>query len=253
MAATRLAGSVCLVTGATSGIGRAVAIALAERGAELLVSGRDERSLEEIATRTSGTPLATDLATEGAAAELATRALAARGHVDVLVSAAGAGLYGPVAELAPAEVERLVALNVVAPIELTSVLLPGMLERRHGHVVMVGSIAGRVGRGREATYAATKAAVSIFSDSLGAELAGSGVFVSLVTPGAVDTRFFARRGVPYDRVWPRPISAEAVAAKVVRALESGRAEVVVPPWLSVAMRLRGAFPGLYRALSRRFD
>lgn len=253
MAATRLAGSVCLVTGATSGIGRAVAIALAERGAELLVSGRDEGSLEEIATRTGGAPLAADLTNAGAASELATRTLAARGHVDVLVNAAGAGLYGPVVELAPADVERLVALNVIAPIELTSALLPGMLEHLRGHIVLIGSIAGRVGRAREATYAATKAAVSIFSDSLRAELAGSGVSVSLVTPGVVDTRFFARRGVPYDRAWPRPVPAEAVAAKVVRALESGRAEVVVPSWLSVAMRLRGALPGVYRTLARRFD
>src|SRR5262249_56152609 len=119
---------------------------------------------------------------------------------------------GAAAELSAAEVERLVALNVTAPIALTAALLPGMLERRRGHVVLVGSIAGRLGRGREALYSATKAAVSVFGDSLRAEVRGSGVGVLVVTPGAVATRFFERRGVPYDRSWPRPVAPDRLAA-----------------------------------------
>jgi short-subunit dehydrogenase len=250
---TRLAGSVCLVTGATSGIGRATAVGLAERDVLLLLSGRNALALQELAAATGGTALAADLAESGAATELAERALEAHGRIDVLVNAAGIGSYGPAAELDPAELERLVAVNARAPMELTRALLPGMLERGSGHIVNVGSIVGRVGRRNEAAYAATKAAVAVFSESLRAELAGTGVSVSLITPGAVDTRFFERRGVPYSRRWPRPVAAERVATRVVDVLASGRAEVILPGWLSLAVRLHGALPGLYRALARRFD
>jgi short-subunit dehydrogenase len=252
VAATRLAGSVCLVTGATSGIGRATALRLAERGARLLVSGRDEDALAEVASATGGTPLAADLAEAGAAGALATDALA-HGSVDILVNAAGAGLHGPVASLDTGELERLVRLNLTAPIELSRALLPAMLDRGRGHIVNVGSIVGHVGRRNEAAYAATKAALGVFSESLRAELTGTGVSVTLVTPGVVDTGFFEQRGVSYDRRWPRPVSADAVAARLVDGLESGRAEVLVPRWLSLPVRLRGALPGLYRGLARRFD
>lgn len=253
MPSPRLAGSVCLVTGATSGIGRATARELARRGATLLVSGRDAEALANVAAETNGAPLPADLAHVGGATGLAAAALGVHGRVDVLVNGAGMGLYGPAAELDAGELERLVRVNLVAPIELTRALLPGMLERRSGHVVNIGSIAGRVGRRNEAAYAATKSGLALFSESLRDELAGSGVTVTLFTPGVVATAFFERRGAPYDRSRPRPISAETVASRIADALASGRAEVVVPRWLSIPVRLHGALPALYRALARRFD
>jgi short-subunit dehydrogenase len=249
----RLAGSVCLVTGATSGIGRATARELARRGATLLVSGRDHASLAEIAAEIDGTPLAIDLAEPEGATELAAAALAVHGRVDVLVNCAGVGMYGPLAELDNGELERLVRVNLLAPIELTRALLPAMLERRSGHLVNVGSIAGRVGRRHEAAYSATKAGLALFSESLGDELAGSGVSVTLITPGVVATAFFERRGVPYDRSRPRPVPAEAVASRIADALVSRPGEVVVPRWLRIPVRLHGALPALYRVLARRFD
>jgi short-subunit dehydrogenase len=245
----QVSGSLCLVTGATSGIGRAIAVELARRDAELIVSGRDPDALEHIATATRGRAVRADLVSRDDVERLAAEATG----VDVVVHAAGEGAYGPAAELSTADVERLVALNVTAPVALTAALLPPMLERGRGHVVVVGSIAGRVGRGHEALYAATKAAVSVFGDSLRAELRGTGVGVLVVTPGPVGTRFFERRGVPYDRAWPRPVAPEQVAAATVAALESGRAEITVPTWLGVPVRLRGASPELFRALAARFD
>jgi uncharacterized protein len=253
MRSRRLAGSVCLVTGATGGIGRAIAVGLGARDVQLLLSGREEQALADVVAESGGTALATDLAEFGAGRRLAALALEAADHVDVLVNCAGIGLYGPAEDLEPDELERLFRVNVLAPMELTSALLPGMVERRRGHIVNVGSIAGRLGRRREAAYAASKAALSVFSDSLRAELSGSGVAVSLVTPGVVNTRYFERRSVPYDRGWPKPIPADAVAARVVRALDSRGGEVIVPRWLSFPMRLRGVLPGLYDALARRFD
>lgn len=228
-----LHGAVCLVTGATSGIGRATVAALIAEGAIVVPSGLEDA----------------DLSSAGAAAHVAADALEQHGRVDVLVNCAGVGYYGRVEE---ADAAKLFSVNVLAPIELAQTLLPGMRERRRGHVVNVGSIVGHVGRGNEAVYAATKAALAIFTESLRAELRGSGVSASLVTPTVVDTEFFARRGVPYGRR-PKPQSPERVAAAIVRAIHRDRAEVIVPRWVGLAVRVHGAAPGLFRALARRFD
>ena len=245
----RLAGARCLVTGASGGIGRAIALELAGRGATLVLTGRDETALAAAAGASGGRALPADLTAPGAVAALA----AAAGDVDVVVHAAGVGQFGPAVSVTPAELERLVALNVTAPIALTTALLPGMLERHRGCVVFVGSIVGRLGRKRESVYAATKAAVSIYADSLRAELRHTGVGVLLVTPGPVATGFFERRGTPYERTWPRPVPAERVAEATVRALERGDAEVTVPGWLRLPVRLRGAAPGAFDAAASRFD
>lgn len=220
----------CLVTGGTSGIGRATASALRGVGAEVIATG-----LEDV-----------DLSVPGVAARVAADA----GAVDVLVNCAGVGAYGAVET---ADAATLFAVNVLAPIDLTQALLPGMRERGRGHVVNVGSIVGHLGRPNEAVYAATKAALAIFTESLREELRGSGVGASLVTPVAVSTEFFAQRGTPYGRRWPRPFPPERIAAAIVDAIRNDRAEVVVPRWAAVAMRIHGASPALFRALARRFD
>lgn len=235
----RLEGATALVTGASSGIGRATAAALAGRGARVVALGRDVARLEGVGER----QVVWDLAEPGAVAEEV-------GPVDVLVNNAGAGWAGPFAETP--DVERLVAVNLVAPILLTRALLPGMLERGRGHIVNVASIAGFVAPRDEAVYAATKAGLVAFSESLRYELRGSGVGVTLVAPGVVATPFFERRARPYARSWPRPISAERVADVIARAIEDEKDEVFVPRWMSAVARLRGAAPGLFRALSGRF-
>jgi short-subunit dehydrogenase len=246
----KLAGAVCLVTGASGGIGRALSLRLSDHGARLVLLARDRRALEDIAARTGGHVIVADL-TSGAH-EAAERATAAFGRVDVLVNNAGIGSSGRFSQVDAAEAERLVATNLLAPILLTRALLPAMLERRHGHVVNVASIVAHTGSKDEAVYAATKAGLVAFTESIRQELRGSGVGLSLVTPGVVDTPFFERRGAPYGRRWPRPLAPERVAAAVVTAIERNRAEVFVPRWLAGPARLRGALPELYRALASRF-
>jgi short-subunit dehydrogenase len=253
MTRTRLPGSVCLVTGATSGIGRAAVAALGREGAHVIATGRDEESLRQLAGTAGVSTIAADLESPGAAHRLAADALALRGRVDVLVNNAGRGTYATLVSLDEATVEGLIAVNLTAPIELTRALLPGMLERRTGHIVNVGSLVGHVGRRLETDYAATKAGITRFTESLRAELDGTGVGVSLISPGVIDTEFFARRGVPYDRRWPRPVPAERVGATIVEAIRDDRAEIIVPGWLVLPVRLRGTVPALYRTLSSRFD
>ncbi|HEX5449426.1 MAG TPA: SDR family NAD(P)-dependent oxidoreductase [Gaiellaceae bacterium] len=226
---TQLRGKTCLVTGAGGGIGAAIVGALEAGGAKVIGSDRDTLDLT--------TP-------EGP------RALAAAaGRVDVLVNCAGAGLYGPVAGLQRPDLDKLLALNLVAPIELTRELLPAMLERGEGHIVNVASLVAHVPKESEAAYAATKAGLAGFTRSLHEELRGSGVGVSLISPAVVATGFFAERGQPYARRWPRPIAPERVAEATVRAIERNRAEVIVPRWLTVAARIYGGAPSVYRALA----
>lgn len=248
----RLDGSVALVTGASAGIGREVALRLAEAGARVVVHGRDPGRTAEVAELTGGVPVLADLAQPEAVAALADAALAAHGHVDVVVANAGLGWCGPFAEMGAEELQRLLAVDLVAPLQVVRRLLPPMLERRAGHVSLVGSVAGRTGVAGEAAYASAKAAIDAFAESLRLEVHDRGVCVSLVVPGVVDTGFFAARGRPYDRRWPRPVSPDDVARAVVDAIAHDRAEVWVPRWLRVAPVVRSLAPRTYRGLAARF-
>jgi short-subunit dehydrogenase len=251
-AAVDLVGAVCLVTGATGGIGRATARRLAAEGASVLLHGRHPPALQDVAQETGGRALPCDLRRESDADRLAAESLEAFGRVDVLVNNAGFGWAGPFSTMDLGRADEMVAVNVGAAVHLTRALLPGMLERGTGAVVNVASIAGHVGVGEEAVYAATKAASIAFSESLRYEVAPRGVRVLVVSPGAVATPFFERRGRPYGRSFPRPVSAERVADALVDALRKDRSQTFVPRWLAFPVWLRGAWPGLYRAAAGRF-
>jgi short-subunit dehydrogenase len=244
----QLRGSTCLVTGGSSGIGAATAIALSSAGASVVVAGTDAGRTAAVAARAGGRSLTGDLRKPDAAARLAAEA----GPVDVLVNNAGVGWSGRFADMPPERIPELVALDLTAALLLTRELLPGMTERGRGHVVNVGSIAGAAGGRGEAVYAACKAGLAGFTEALRQEHANGPVDFSLIVPGPVDTPFFERRGTPYERGFPRPVNAGRVAIAVRDAILERRAEVVVPAWLGIAMRVRGAAPELYRPLADRF-
>lgn len=248
----RISGRVALVTGASSGIGWATAVRLAEAGARVIVHGCDDARLARLAEITGGTPLTADLTDPAGAEQLARAALEVCGHVDIVVNNAGVGWAGPFEEMSAADVTRLVAVNLTAPIEVTRLLLPAMRSRGEGFLVYVTSIAGRVGVGGEAVYAATKAGLDVFAESVRLELCGTGIGVGVVAPGVVDTPFFERRGRPYGRNRPRPITPQRVAEVIVKAIGSGHAERYVPGWLRFPVAVRGASPGLFRFLAQRF-
>ncbi len=248
----RLDGCVALVTGGSSGIGAATVRALARAGARPLIAGRDAARLARLAAETGGTALRADLAAPGGPQALAAAALKAAGRVDLLVSNAGIGWAGPIGELAPATAQELVTVNLTAPIQLAALLIPGMVQRGRGRVVFVSSVAGTTGVRGEAAYSAAKGGLGYFAESLAYELAGSGVGVSLVVPGVVDTPFFERRGRPYDRRRPVPISAEKVAEAIVGAARRDRRVVFVPGWMRFPAWLHGAAPNTFRALASHF-
>lgn len=247
-----LAGTIALVTGASSGIGRAVALVLADQGAHVLVHGRDSERVTEVADLTGGTPLVAELSDPRQRERLVAQAVQARGRVDVLVANAGIGWAGPFTEMTADDVQRMLDVDLLAAIDLTRLLLPGMVERRSGALCFVSSVAGRTAVAGEAVYAAAKAGVDAFAASLRVEARRSGVQVGVVVPGVVDTPFFARRGRPYDRTVPRPVAPQVVAAAVVRCLVDGSAEVWAPRWLRMAPVVRAVAPAPYRWLHSRF-
>jgi short-subunit dehydrogenase len=240
---------VALVTGASSGIGQALAVRLVAAGARVFAAGRDEQALAAVS---GATRLVADLVEPSAPERLARQVLGEAGRIDLLVNNAGAGGIGALAEQSPAVVDQLLAVNLQAPIQLTRAVLPGMLDRGRGRLVFVTSIAGRLGVREEAVYAAAKAGLDVFAESLRFEVAPRGIGVTVVVPGVVDTPFFDRRGRPYPRRRPRPLPAGRVADAMVIAIEAGRPEVYVPAWLRLPVALRAVVPGGYRRLAARF-
>ncbi|MCE3553380.1 SDR family NAD(P)-dependent oxidoreductase [Pseudonocardia sp. RS11V-5] len=239
----RVSGRVALVTGASSGIGTAVAQRLAGDGARLVLTGRDPERLQQVAERTGAKAVVADLA---AGVDTLLDALPARPAL--VVHCAGVGAAGPLEELSPARVDELIDLNLRAPVQLTRALLPGLRAER-GHLVFVASIAA-LGVAGEAVYSATKAGLRGFADAVRIEAPEVGV--TTVLPGAVDTPYFGRRGREYDRRFPRPIRADRVAEEIAHGIRRGSVEIVVPRWLALGAKVHGAAPALFARASRRF-
>ncbi len=215
-----------LVTGATAGIGAQFARQLAGRGHDLVLVARDAVRLEDAATQLR----ATGVAVEVLPADLATDEGCARVEwrcgegLDVLVNNAGLGTNGPFHEVPRQDEEHLLRLNVRAVMRLTHAALPAMLACGSGSIVNVSSVAGFAPGARGATYSASKAWVTNFSESLHRQLAGQGVGVLALCPGFTRTEFHTRAdldvsGVP-ERLWLR---AEDVVRTCLRDLDAGRA------------------------------
>ena len=244
-------GAVVLVTGASGAIGGECARQLAARGARLIVTAHDE-DMADLCADIGAKAVVSDLSKPGAVDRLAAEALDMCGAVDAVVHCAGLGWRGESAAMDATLIDVLLDVNLRVPMQLTRALLPGMLARRRGHVAFVASIAGWLGVPSEAVYSAAKSGLIMYADSLRTELAGTGVGVSVVSPAAVRTDFFAHRGSPYDRRIPRLVPPGHVARVIVRGIIEERAHQMVPRWLAIAPAVRAGAPSLYRALLRRF-
>lgn len=219
--------SAVVVTGASSGIGEALARELADRGHGLVLVARDRERLEALAAELAparADVAAADLTDEAERESLVERLAVADRTLDGLVNCAGTASGGHGFASLPQDRERfIVGVNVAALHHLTGAFLPGMVERGAGSVLNVGSIAGTLPTPGLATYAATKAFVNAFTEALHAELAGTGVTATLLRPGPVRTPIWARAGlgaIP-RRLDPVFMDPEPVAREAVDAMEHG--------------------------------
>jgi short-subunit dehydrogenase len=247
MAGELLRGRV-LLTGASGGIGHAIARTIAGRGGELLLSGRRREVLEPLAAELGAQVLPCDLADREAVAELARQS----GQIDVLIANAALPASGILMELGPEEIDRMIEVNLRAPVALARALAPSMIERRRGHLVFISSLAGKAASPASSIYSATKFGLRGFALGLRADLAPHGVGVSVVLPGFISgAGMFAEAGIDLPSgVGTR--SPEQVAEGVVRAIERDRAEIEVAP---LSLRIGAAFasvaPGVAATVSRR--
>jgi len=236
-----------LVTGATGGIGAAIARALAARGASLVLSGRRTEVLESLAKEVGGTALACDLSRR----DEVQRLVDAAGEVDVLVANAGLPGTGLLTDLNQEQVDRMLEVNLRAPIALAHALAPAMIARRSGHLAFISSLNGRVATPATSIYAATKFGLRGFALGLRQDLRPHGVGVSVVMPGFVsEAGMFADAGVKLPPgVGTR--SPAQVAAGVIRAIESNRAEVDVAPFgLRLGATVASVAPEFAAAVTR---
>jgi NAD(P)-dependent dehydrogenase (short-subunit alcohol dehydrogenase family) len=221
-----LTGKTALVTGATSGIGKATALALAAAGATVAVSGRDKDKGQAVvdaigAAGGSAVFLAADLVDAAAATELAARATEALGgRVDILVNNAGVFPFGPTASIDEATVDGVYAVNVKAPWFLVAALAPAMAERGSGAVINVTTMVADFGVDGMALYGSTKAALTLLTKAWAAEFGAQGVRVNAVSPGPTRTEGTAAMGEALDQLASlapagRPATPEEIAAGIV--------------------------------------
>jgi short-subunit dehydrogenase len=223
-----LAGKTTLLTGATGGLGRAIAKALAGRGAKLTLSGRKAEALEALATELPGDGhrvLAADLGELGAAEKLAAEA----GPVDVLVANAGLPGSGRLQELTGEQLARTLRVNLEAPMLLAQALEPSMVEKGAGHMVFISSLSGKSATPLSSIYNATKFGLRGFALGLRADLDPLGIGVSIVSPGTI------REAGMYADSGAKPIpglgtgSPQQVADAVLKAIEHNKVEIAVAP------------------------
>ncbi len=224
----QLSGKSALLTGATGGLGRAIAKALADRGATLILSARSAEALERLADELPGeghTTIPADLAQAGAATKLAADA----GDFDILVANAGVRGAGPLTDYSDEEIERAIRVNLDSPVRMARAVMERMSERGSGHMVFIASLAGKAASPRSSLYNATKFGLRGFALGLRADLAPERIGVSLVSPGFVrEAGMFAKSGSK-----PPPgmgtTTPDRVADAVVRAIEENKLEIAVAP------------------------
>src|SRR5260370_17688527 len=235
-----------VITGASSGIGRAAALEFARRGANLVIAARRPELLDEVAAACHALgvecrPVVADVTLRADCEHL----IDVAGKVDILVNNAGFAIFDPFESAKPDDLEAMMQTNYFGAVWCAQAVLPQMLARRSGTIVNVASIAGIMGYARMGGYCATKFAMIGFSETLRDEVLGRGVRVAMVFPGTVESQFFvnADRGkMPAASRLILAIKPEQVAHAIVRSAEDGKYRRILPVGAPLFMRLKETFP-----------
>lgn len=252
----KLHGKVIVITGASSGLGAAIACLASERGAVPVLLARRTDKLAEVAERIHGESLTLtvdvtdELQVEDAVAQIINK----YGRIDIWINNAGYGLFEYCIDTPMAGFEQLMEVNYFSVVRCTKAVLPHMLKEKKGHIVNVASIAGKIGTPKAAAYSASKHAVLGFTNSLRAELASEGIKVSAINPGPIDTPFFdiADPGGYYKKniEWFM-LKPEKVARAILDVMITGKAEISLPLTASWGARMLQLFPNWLSGVSAR--
>jgi len=224
---------IAVVTGAGRGIGRAIAIELGKLGARVVLAARSRTELEDTA-RVIGAPasvIPTDVRKKEDLEKLFEQVAFASGPVDILVNAAGLGIFGPVIDFKDEDFETLIETNLRGIFLACRLVLPSMIERKRGHMVNIASIAGKVGSANRAVYCASKFAVVGFTESLAEEVRQHGIRAAVICPGSTDTRFSPKEtsGKARDKMLRPEDVAHAVRTIVTQEPNSFISEIIMRP------------------------
>jgi short-subunit dehydrogenase len=227
---TTLQGKTAIITGASSGIGRATALLMARQKLNLALAARDPKTLDGVRHEVErcGSPVLacpTDITQPQQVQALVDEAVRLFGQVDIIVCNAGQLLRRPAANLTMSEIRHIMEVNYFGTLNLIYAVLPMMLKRGSGHIVVVSSVDGKKGLPPDTAYAASKFALVGFMDVLRQELHGTDVHACTILPGRVDTPMVA--GVRFP-IGSRSIPSTRVATAIIRAIRKRRAEVIVP-------------------------
>jgi short-subunit dehydrogenase len=248
---------VVLITGASSGIGRRLAIDLATKGATVIGCGRSRERLQQteeemrrISPRSAVMPC--DVADREQVRDMIGKLLAAYGRIDILINNAGIGMRKPFIETSVEMIEAIMRTNYLGMVYCTHAVLPSMIARGKGHIVNISSVAGKIGTLNMAGYCASMFAINGFSESLYHELKPLGIHVSVLCPGPVRTGFnkFFAATTPKSPPW-LVVSPEFVSQAVIEAIERRRFEVVIPRSLALMCWFKRIAPNLFRSVSHR--
>ena len=250
-------GRVAIVTGASSGIGRQLAIDFARRGVSVVVAARRADRLADVARACEAAggavePVVGDVAADGFVEDLVGRAVARFGRLDVVVNNAGIPKHKQIYDVTADDVEYTMRVNLIAPMRLVVAALPVLLRQPEAFVVNVSSLAGKLPPPREAVYAASKFGLTGFTEGLWLDLAGSGVHASVVHVGPIDTEIWEKTDEP-TAYRGRKLPPSTVSDAVLRAIERRLPEVWVPASMRLPWWFRVLAPRLFRAGAARFD
>ncbi|MEO2031303.1 MAG: SDR family oxidoreductase [Planctomycetaceae bacterium] len=256
----KLQGKTVFLTGAASGIGRQLALQLANIGSNLLLVDRDEQGLDDVAKQAAAQGVQVhsyccDLTQREAVSRTVTAAIADVGTVDVLINNAGVAWYGSTHDMTQAEWDWLMSINLLAPIQITQMLLPQLLDRPEAHIVNMCSIAGLVAGGRLAAYNTSKFGLVGFTESLRAEYGRAGIGVTAICPGPVSTKLYRSANKRQTgKTMPQPpaivcTTPQRVASLTVKAIQRNRRSVLITPMAHGLFQLKRFLPGLLDAVS----
>jgi len=255
---TSYQGKTALITGASSGMGRLLALRVARAGADVALVARRESELQALAGEIEGLGrralvLPCDVAERAQVVATAARALARLGAIDILVNNAGYGHHRRFLDWDLDDMERMMRVNYFGTLYFTKALLPQMVQRRSGWIVVMASVAGKLGVPDESAYAASKFAQVGLAESLSYEVEDAGVHVLTVCPGAINTPFFdaealARMPPVSKRMMIEP---EQVIDAIIAALARGKHEITVPRFIAAGYLVRVLAPGFMRRNTKR--